>query len=36
MIIAIQDMKASSYCVRCGKEINYNPEKPLCDHCYKS
>lgn len=22
------------YCIRCGKEIDYNPEKPFCDKCY--
>lgn len=35
-ITAIQDAMAPGYCVRCGKEIEYNPDKPLCDHCYKS
>jgi phosphatidylserine/phosphatidylglycerophosphate/cardiolipin synthase-like enzyme len=32
----IQDIMAPGYCIRCGKQIDYNPEKPLCDSCYKS
>jgi phosphatidylserine/phosphatidylglycerophosphate/cardiolipin synthase-like enzyme len=22
------------YCIRCGKEMQYNPDKPLCSKCY--
>lgn len=35
-IIVIQGAMAPGYCIRCGKEIEYDSEKPLCDHCYKS
>lgn len=26
----------SCYCIRCGKDINYDMDKPLCPTCYKS
>jgi hypothetical protein len=29
--IAIAD---SSYCIRCGKKINYDKDKPLCPTCF--
>ncbi|BAI62154.1 conserved hypothetical protein [Methanocella paludicola SANAE] len=35
-ITAIQDAMAPGYCIRCGVEIENNPDKPLCDKCYKS
>lgn len=35
-ITAIQDVMAPGYCIRCGNEIVYDLEKPLCDKCYKS
>ena len=35
-INVIQDIMAPGHCVRCGKGMDYNPEKPLCDNCYKS
>lgn len=31
--IAIAD---SCYCIRCGKKINYDKDKPLCPTCFKS
>ena len=26
----------SGYCIRCGKPINYNPSRPLCEDCYET
>lgn len=24
------------FCIRCGKEIDHNPSKPLCSHCFNT
>jgi phosphatidylserine/phosphatidylglycerophosphate/cardiolipin synthase-like enzyme len=29
-------MTNSCYCIRCGKSIDYNKDKPLCPSCFKS
>jgi hypothetical protein len=35
-VSVVQDMVAPpGHCIRCGNIIDYNPDKPLCDHCYK-
>lgn len=26
----------AGYCIRCGTQIKFNPERPLCDPCYQS
>jgi hypothetical protein len=33
---SIKLKQQTAFCLRCGKNITYNPNAPYCDVCYKS